>query len=177
MILKITRRWLLLCLCCMQAGCAFAQAPEAPAVTASVRTVALAPDTCPVVHLGDTVMLDWNPGYDPAWPVSSVDGFILKMKRQPYVTHGYLDMPLVLWTPLPLHPFPALANGFFHIEMKVRERRASGEYYIVSAEDRPHLSSDYSGPRPRMTHSPADARFCVNYQDTGVPPRLPNHDR
>ena len=143
------------------------------AVPASVHTVALAPDTCPLVHLGDIITLDWNPGYAPAWPVVSLDAMALYMKRQAWVTAGTLDTPLVLFTPLPLHPFPRLANGFFHIEMKIAQRRPSGDYFVFRADDRPSLVPQYTAPRPAMTHSPANARLCVRFEDTGVLPPAP----
>jgi hypothetical protein len=144
-----------------------AQTPSEP------HRVALAPDTCPVVHPGDIVMLDWNPGYAPAWPVTSIDWFSLRMRRADYVRHGLLEPAILLAPSLPLHPVAPGPNGIFHFEMLVKpQHRISGEYYVFNMQARPQLAPDYRGEAPAVTNSAADARLCINFENTDsrVPP-------
>lgn len=138
----------------------------AAAPTATPHLVALAPDTCPVVHAGDIVTLDWNFGYSPAWPVTNVDFLSLRMRHPAYVTHGALGAQLRVATPFPLKGAVVLPNGYFHFELAIRGRTESGEYHIASMQARPVLAPSYQGAAPAVTNSPADAHLCIRYEAT-----------
>lgn len=139
-------------------ACASAQAPQA----AQFRTVPLVSDTCPSVRLGDSISLDWNPDFDPIWPVTGLRDFTLafaavtddgvSLTRQEL----YLDMR---HAPTRIY---ALGNGFFHIEFTVSGRSISpGVYRLVRANATAEVQSDYTGPNPTMMVSPVRERYCI----------------
>lgn len=138
--------------------CASSQTPR----PAQSRTVPLVSDTCPTVHLGDRISLDWNPIFDPTGPVTGLRGFGLtfagvaedgvNLKRQELFLGGR-------HTPVSISP---LANGYFHLEFLVNMRSIQpGTYRLVRANAIADVVPDYTEQPPQMTNSPADERYCI----------------
>jgi hypothetical protein len=119
--------------------------------------------------MGDVVSFDWNLGYSPAWAVTRINGLFLHFRRPAYATHGNLEHPLSLVTPLPIQPSLPGPNGVFHFELKVNQRERqhpSGEYHIVSADAHPVIAPDYAGPALEPSNSPAAATLCIRFENT-----------
>ncbi len=147
-------------------ACASAQAPQA----SQPRTVPLVSDTCPSVRVGDSISLDWNPDFDPIWPVTGLRDFYLTFAGVAddgvHLARRELDLDM-RHAPTRIS---ALGNGFFHIEFTVDGRSISpGIYRLVRANANAEVVQDYAGGPPRMTLSPVDGRYCI----TVVGPQAP----
>jgi hypothetical protein len=131
--------------------------------------VALVSDACPVVHAGDKVALDWNPAFDPEWPVEGIQSTRLILGRQE--ENGVNPLPRVRFTlggrELPFAATP-IANGFFHFEYTVPHPRRlpPGVYRVVDARVTARVNENYKGAAPRAQESPASGRFCFTVQST-----------
>jgi hypothetical protein len=144
-----------------------AQAPK----TAGFRTIPLVTDSCPVVQIGDRVSLDWNPNFDPIWPVTGLSGFGLtfaavaddgvNLKQLSRQTGLILESR---YTPSEITP---LGNGFFHVEITVSPRSTTtrvirpGTYRLVRAGAIAALDPSYTGGPPQMMNSPVEERYCI----------------
>ncbi len=144
-----------------------AQAPK----PASYRTIPLVSDSCTSVRIGDRVSLDWNPNFDPIWPVTGLSGFGLtfaavaddgvNLKQLSRQTSLILESR---YTPSEITP---LGNGFFHIEITVSPRIMTtnmirpGTYRLVRARAIAALDPSYTGGLPRMMNSPVEERYCI----------------
>jgi hypothetical protein len=148
--------------------------PVAPAQTRGDKpatqpeVVPLQSDTCPVVYGGDKISFDWNPDFDPEWAVTGInlaklqfarldeDGVRLQATRSSYTLGGRTSPAIVT----------ALANGFYHVELTVQSGRATkpGVYRLVKARMNARVEEDYNGPKPQMTRSPVESRFCITLQ-------------
>ncbi len=145
----------------------YAQAPK----PAGFRTIPLVSDSCPSVQIGDRVSLDWNPNFDPIWPVTGLSGFGLtfaavaddgvNLKQMSRQTNLILESR---YTPSEITP---QGNGFFHIEITVRPRSTTtkvirpGTYRLVRAGAIAALDPSYTGGPPRMMNSPVEERYCI----------------
>jgi hypothetical protein len=146
------------CLGLLALACASAQAPQ----TAQSRTVLLVSDACPVVHTGDAVSLDWNPDFDPIWPVTGLRSFELRFAavRGDGVTVASRATALLGGRGTRVN-ISSIGNGFFHIEIPVSRGVAPGVYHLVEARAIAQLPPDYNGPNPTMTVSPVRERYCI----------------
>lgn len=157
------------CLGLLALACASAQVP----LTAQPRTVPLVSDTCPSVRLGDSISLDWNPAFDPIWPVTGLRDFSLAFASVAddgvHLTRRELDLDM-RHAPTRIS---ALWNGFFHIEFTVSGRSISpGVYRLVRANANAQVEPDYTGPPPVMWVSPVSARYCITVVNA-APPQSP----
>jgi hypothetical protein len=141
----------------------YAQAPKPP----EFRTVPLVTDSCPSVRIGDRVSLDWNPNFEPIWPVTGLSGFGLTFAAVADDGVHLKQTGLILdsrYTPSEISP---LGNGFFHIEITMRPRSMTtrnirpGTYRLVKARAIAALDPSYTGGSPQMTSSPVEERYCI----------------
>lgn len=139
-------------------ACAFSQTPQ----QAQSRTVPLVSDTCPSVHIGDLVSLDWNPVFDPIWPVTGLRGFGLTFDGVAEDGVSLKRPELFLGTkhtPVSISP---LGNGYFHLEFTVNQRSIPlGIYRLVRANAFADVVPDYTEQPPQMTNSPVGERYCI----------------
>ena len=126
-------------------------------------TVSLVSDTCPNVIAGQSISLDWNPLFDPAWPVTSLHDFGLTFS--PVAANGVSvkrGAELYLGARHTAKSISSLGNGFFHIELRLRGLRIPpGTYRLVNAHAVPEVNPDFKGPLPEMTRSPVEERYCI----------------
>jgi hypothetical protein len=129
---------------------------------APAQRVALVSDACPVVHQGDILTLDWNPGFDQNWAVVALSSVMLNFT--PLDENGITVRPsagvLFRGNSLAIDGAPSI-NGYFHVEIHIAGRIAPGKYNLRSARMNPKLAPDFDGPPPVMTVSPARERFCI----------------
>jgi hypothetical protein len=142
----------------------FAQTPqtETPPKAAFTRVVPLISGTCPTVHNGEAISLDWNPGFDPSWAVSGLVTFKLTFGLQSAdgvntrvrsgISMGGRDVALNI---------SANGNGYFHIEVPIPRRTSPGVYQLIDAEATPQTVPNYQGDRPKMTVTPVREHFCI----------------
>ena len=139
--------------------CASAQAPK-PSVPS---TVPLVSDTCPSVHIGDSISLDWNPNFDPAWPVTGLRSFGLTLAgvAEDGVSLKRQELNLgARHTPTKISP---LGNGFYRIEFQLNTRSIEpGKYRLVRAMAMAEVVSEYTEQPPQMTSSPVNERYCIS---------------
>ena len=165
------------CLGVLAFACASAQAPqtETPSVATKRQlshTIALVSDSCPQVHGGDHVALDWNPGFDHPGAVTGLRGFSLIVARlRDDGTVGKIRTTLSGGGKS--HPAVAssLGNGYYHIEIQLPTTMHEGIYLLVDAEAIPEVLPEYEHePRPQMTVSPVRERFCITVVPHSPPP-------
>jgi hypothetical protein len=142
-----------------------AQSEPPPMARADRPHVTLTQSACPIVHNGDLLILDWNPGYQPVGSVTGVADFHLLFERPAYVRAGRLEQKVDFYTLGQDPRLTPLPNGFFHFEILVKGHPVPGEYYVVGARGKPQMKSDYQGYLPTMTNSPAFGNLCINFQD------------
>jgi hypothetical protein len=154
------------------------QAPQAetnasvPQTTLS-RAVPLVSDTCPVVHAGDSLTLEWNPGFEQPWAVTGVNSITLG-----FAPLENNDAPVHLRSVFELQGKSVAVNdltstnGYFHLEISVSRKIPPGVYRLVNARVRVKVLPNYDGPSPVMTVSPARDRFCITVVRSSTPPSL-----
>jgi hypothetical protein len=129
---------------------------------AQATAVPLVSDACPNVSVGQSISLDWNPVFDPSWPVTGLRGFDLTFSPVAEDGVGLRRMGLRLGAHHTAANISPLGNGFFHIEVKLTGSRIPlGKYRLVSAHAAPELDSDFKGQLPEMTRSPVEERYCI----------------
>jgi hypothetical protein len=148
--------------------CAPAQAPQdsaASPVAPVAQSVPLVSGACPSVPQGGVISLDWNPGFDPSYPVTGLKftRLVFQHLREDGVT---LNPPsrLVLETS---HrgTITDIGNGYFHIESHLPTMTRPGTYHLVGAAGSPALLPDYQGEAPKMTVSPVRESYCITIVD------------
>jgi hypothetical protein len=124
--------------------------------------VPLVSDACPTVQTGDAVSLDWNPAFDPIWPVTGLRSFELRFAAvlENGVTVGSRPTALLGGRGVTVN-ISSIGNGFFHIEIPVSRGVQPGVYHLVEARAIAQLPPDYNGPNPTMTVSPVRERYCI----------------
>ncbi len=140
-----------------------AQAPHQSAA------VPLVTDACPVVHPGDRIVFEWNPVFDPDWPVTGLGSVVLQFGRMD--EDGVNLVPrytLKLGGRVPAVSIAAMPNGFYRVEVAVQTDRTTqpGVYRLVGASMNARTDSDYSGAAPQMMRSPVEQRFCITLRST-----------
>jgi hypothetical protein len=114
------------------------------------------------VHLGDSISLDWNPVFDPIWPVSGLRGFVLTFSAVAVDGVSLKRPKLQLGTRLTPTSISPLGNGFFHIESTVNTRAVpAGIYRMVRAKAFAEVVPEYAEQSPQMTNSPVGERYCI----------------
>lgn len=137
---------------------------HAPAQSPShSRTIPLVSDTCPEVHIGDSVSLDLNPLFDPIWPVAGLHSFGLTFAKVADDGVHLTRNEVLMGGRHSGVSISALGNGFFHIEMTVGGSRSitPGTYSLVGARANADVVPDYTGQPPQMTSSPVESRYCI----------------
>jgi hypothetical protein len=144
--------------------CASAQAPQDSAASPAappLQPVPLVYGACPAVRQGGFISLDWNPGFDPSYPVTG-----LKFTR--LVFHQVREDGVSLNPSFrfvldsgPRGKITAIGNGYFDIEARLPPSMHIGTYHLVAAHGSPELLPDYQGEAPKMTVSPVRESFCV----------------
>lgn len=138
--------------------CASSQTPQ----PTQSRTVPLVSDTCPSVHIGDRVSLDWNPLFDPIWPVTGLRGFGLTFTGLAEDGVSLKRPDLLLGMRHTATSVTPLGNGFFHLEFTVNKRSIPlGIYRLVGANAIAEVVPDYAEQPPQMTNSPVVGRYCI----------------
>jgi len=139
----------------------------APAAQAQSQptTVQLISDACPVVHGGDKIAFNWNPTFDPEWPVTGLTGVTLQFGRQEENSVNLVQrFRLTLGGRISSDRTTATAttNGYYHLEIKVPSVRSvqPGVYHLVNANMNARVEEGYNGPAPQMTRSPVESRLC-----------------
>jgi len=153
---------------CLLLACAGAAAQSAkpetsvlPPAASIARIVPLVSDTCPVVHPGDNIALDWYPGFEHPGVVTGL--------RTLRLSFGSLSKdgvsvntrhPLVLgWRGGGFSATNAW-NGYFHFELPIARAIPPGEYHLIAADGTAATLPEYQGPGMKMTNSPVTARLC-----------------
>jgi hypothetical protein len=126
-------------------------------------TISLVSDTCPNVIAGQSISLDWNPLFDPVWPVTGLRDFGLTFSAVAEDGVGVRrggELHLgARHTAMNISP---LGNGFFHIELRLSASRIPpGTYRLTDAHAIPDLDPDFKGSLPAMTRSPVEERYCI----------------
>jgi hypothetical protein len=128
----------------------------------SKPSVTLVSDTCSVVHEGDTIALDWNPGFEHAWAVTAVDSILLSFA--PLDDYGVTVRMRNVYTfrgkSVAING-ESVVNGYFHFIIPVLGRVPPGIYRLVDARVAPQVLPDYDGAPPAMTVSPVRERYCI----------------
>lgn len=126
------------------------------------KVTALTSDACPEVHVGEMVSFDFNPVFDPVWPVTGLRMVNLNFAR--VAEDGVsLEHPSVFaGTRHTVTRVSSIGNGFFHVEAMIG-RAAPGQYRLVDVHAFAALLEEYrgSGPEPEMTISPVSQRYCI----------------
>jgi hypothetical protein len=126
------------------------------------KVTALMSDACPAVHVGEMVSFDFNPVFDPIWPVTGLRMVNLNFAR--VAEDGVsLERPSVfVGTRHTVARVSSIGNGFFHVEAMIG-RAAPGEYRLVDVHAFAAVPEEYreSGPEPEMTVSPVSERYCI----------------
>jgi hypothetical protein len=137
------------------------------------KVTALQSDACPVVHAGEMVSFEFDPVFDPIWPVTGLRMVSLDFARlaEDGVT---LERPSVFaGTRNSAARISSIGNGFFHVQALIG-RAAPGEYHLVNVHAFAAVVPEYRGrrPEPEMTVSPAGERYCITIVGTQAS-RLP----
>ncbi len=147
--------------------CVAAQTPQAaisassPRVAGS-RTVPLVSDMCPQVRAGDWISLDWNPLFDPEWPVTGLRYMRLRFSLlDDDGVHFQPQGARVLGGEVSRVRVVPMANGFYHAEFVISKGIAPGVYRLTQTAVRAKVERDYTGQPPQMTVSPVDSRYCI----------------
>ena len=146
-----------------------AQSTSAPAPSPEVP---LLPGTCPQVADGDTVILDWNPGF-LAWGICGglrdfALSFGLRGKERSHRGGGLTLRVATLKTESRTDQAIAdIGNGFFRLRFKVNLHAVEpGEYHLVRADAEANADGANAGGAPQMTNSPTRYSFCVDVLPT-----------
>ena len=160
-----------LCACLVLLGCAWAtgQNPDLRGTHAESSpprvVVPLVSDSCPIVRQGQSISLDWYPGFDIPGIVTGIRGFRL--------TFGALLVDGVTVRTRPAVVLGGRAdrfsavnawNGYFHFELPISRAVTPGTYRLIDAEGTAETDQDYRGPAMKMTNSPVDSRFCITVE-------------
>ena len=134
------------------------------------KRVPLVSDTCPVVHPGDFVTLDWNPGFEQAWAVAALSHVALGFASLDDNGVTFRSRPTfeLEGKSVAVNDMPSI-NGYFRMEIPVSRRLRAGVYRLVDARVRVKLLPDFTGAVPVMTVSPVRDRFCITVQPSGIP--------
>jgi hypothetical protein len=128
----------------------------------AVHVVPLVSDSCPVVHHGEVVSIDWNPGFDHAAMVTNLrrlqlrfagvaeDGVHVRSRTAFTLGDGRADAV-----------FKPTANGYFHAEYRITRSIPMGTFHLVEAETVATTDPRLEGNEPVMSNSPAAGRFCI----------------
>jgi hypothetical protein len=136
------------------------QAPK-PALT---KVVPLVSDTCPNVYMGDKISVDWNPDFDPIWPVTGLRALGLTFAPVTGDGETLVRNHLDLGGRRTQQHISPLGNGFFHVEIAVGGGHIPiGTYRLMEAGAIPELDPDFKGPLPEMTRSPVEERYCFTF--------------
>jgi hypothetical protein len=128
---------------------------------AQSRVVPLVSNACPSVRIGDSVSLDWNPLFDPIWPVTGLRGFGLRFAPVAADGSTLKKGELLLRPGESATRISPLENGYFHLEFTVNLKTSRpGTYRLVGANAAAEVVPDYAEQPPRMTNSPVDQRYC-----------------
>ena len=156
---------LALCAVCVCSRSLFAQeASQSPAPGRQLLAAALESDKCPVVAPGGTLSLDWNPGFEHLGVVTGLRVFQVKFVRVAENGTVISRQPIVLGGRSYTFTASTLPNGYFHVEFPLSRQIAVGQYRLTAAEGTAQALPEYQGAAIRMTHSPADERFCFTVQ-------------
>jgi hypothetical protein len=137
--------------------CAPAQRPR------RLSAVPLTANACPVVHSGEEIEFEWNPLFDPEWPVKGVGGVNLFFGREEEFSGSYVEKPeYQLGGPNQTVRITATVNGNYRIAFPVTVQRSfpAGVYHLLHARFVAQIEDDYHGPAPKMMHSPVDEHYC-----------------
>ena len=153
----------LLAFACASAQVPQTEAPPAPAMRPLPRAVSLVSNSCPEIHNGDRIALDWNPGFDHLGPVTGLKTFSVTLA--PLMENGVIGRSRITFSAGGKgHPVGApLGNGYYHIEIPMSTMIAEGAYRVIDADAVAEVMPQYErDPPPQMTVSPAQERFCIN---------------
>ena len=126
------------------------------------KVTALKSDMCPVVHVGEMVSLEFNPVFDPNWPVTGMRTLNLEFARMAE-DGASLERPSVLaGSRHTVARITDIGNGFFHVEALIG-RATPGVYRLVNVHTSAAVLEEYrgSGPEPEVTVSPVSERYCI----------------
>jgi hypothetical protein len=144
----------------VQAVCPVAVSSQQPENAS--RVIPLVSDSCPVVHHGEMVSIDWNPGFDHAAMVTNLrrlqlrfasvaeDGVHVRSRTAFTLGDGGADAV-----------FKPAANGYFHAEYRITRNIPQGIFHLVEADAGAKLDPGFDGAQPVMSNSPVAGRFCI----------------
>jgi len=150
---------------------ASAQGTHPRAAPPQGRRVSLVSGVCPEVQLGDTLSLDWNPGFDHAGAVTGMSS--INLIFSPTIAEGVGRKESRLALSLGGRYAPPLGaaymgNGFYHLEFPIATRFAPGVYSLREANAKANVLPEYSGQAPEMTVSPVREHLCITVVDPSV---------
>ena len=134
-----------------------------------LKVAELQSDRCPAVHSGEAVSFEFNPGFDPIWPVTGLRTVNLVFARlaEDGVT---LEHPsIAAGSRFTTARISSIGNGFFLVEAVIG-RAAPGIYDLVDVHVLASLLPEYQGPEPEMTVSPVSERYCITVVPSPTPP-------
>ena len=159
-------------------ACASAQAPQAgvsvPSAKGIHNKVPLVASTCPEIHAGDVITLDWKPSFAPSSPVTGLRSLRLTFGR---VTSDGITVKTRIFFSAGSKAQPVTtlmsSNGSFHVEFPVSQM-PEGTYRAVEAQAIPMVQPSYNGDFPQMVVSPADQQLCITVVNSSpVAPLMP----
>lgn len=145
-------------------SCALAQSQQVQSVkpaTTPTHAIPLVSGACPAVNTGESVSLDWNPGFDPSWEVAGLR--VVSLRFQMIADNGVSTTPsrISMLLRSSEERISASGNGYFHITIPIPPRTIAGVYHLIDAHATPRVSQEYQGPPPQMTVSPVRESYCV----------------
>lgn len=138
-----------------------AQAPEEKPAP-QPKVTALQSDVCPEVHVGELVSFEFNPVFDPIWPVTGLRTLSLEFARVGEDGVSVGRPSAFAGSRYTVARISSMGNGFFHVEAMIG-KAAPGVYHLVNVHASAVLLPAYkdSGPEPEMTVSPVSERYCI----------------
>jgi hypothetical protein len=126
------------------------------------KVTALQSDVCPEVHVGEMVSFEFNPVFDPIWPVTGLRMVNLDFARVAEDGVSLGRPSAFAGSRHTVARISSIGNGFFRVEATIG-RAAPGEYRLVNVHAFAALLEEYrgSGPEPEMTVSPVSERYCI----------------
>lgn len=149
----------LLALCCVLAQSQ--QVQSVKQATTPAHAVPLLSGACPTVGAGESVSLEWNPGFDPSRAVAGLRGVSLRFQvaaEDPVPTTASLRSMLLRSSE---ERTASNGNGYFHITVPIPPRTMPGVYHLIDAHATPRVLEEYHGQTPQMTISPVRELYCI----------------
>lgn len=132
---------------------------QAPPTAAPVRLEAF---QCVSVHPGQSVSLEWNPGFEHPGAVRRVGAGEMRLSRTDELARGYSRSATELGGRTGPAKVTDLGNGFYRLEVVLPRRLPAGSYRVTGASLRAVPVEGQDPAAVSATHSPVDQQYCIN---------------